>query len=151
MIKWLWDFRKWNSQSHFIMLLISKILIPSEIIGNIDKLTTSSCWYQCDRRRSRHCHIYQYIINNVDSLKTSSHSVTNRKCFKLLIVVRCMMPYWVWVFRYQERYVSRVRATQPSSDKNNIDKAEGMKPTWMVEAKSIRSSSFDSLKSRRLR
>jgi ribosome-associated toxin RatA of RatAB toxin-antitoxin module len=48
----------------------------------------------------------------------------------------------------EERYVSRVRAIPPSSDTNDIDKAEGMKPTWMVEAKSIRSSSFDSLKSR---
>ena len=41
----------------------------------------------------------------------------------------------------EERYISRVRAT-------NVDGAGGMKPTWMVEAKSIRSSSFDSLKSR---
>ena len=48
----------------------------------------------------------------------------------------------------EERYVSRVRAIPPSSDTNDIDKAEGMKPTWVVEAKSIRSSSFDSLKSR---
>ena len=42
----------------------------------------------------------------------------------------------------EERYVSRVRATGPPSDIGR------RRPTWTVEAKSVRSNLFDSLRSR---
>ena len=43
----------------------------------------------------------------------------------------------------EERYVSRVKMTPPSTKDSN-----DMKPIWVVEAKSIQSQLFDSLKSR---
>ena len=48
----------------------------------------------------------------------------------------------------EERYVSRVKMIPPSTDKSIDSNSKKMKPIWIVEAKSIQSQLFDSLKSR---
>ena len=120
--------------------------------GNEKKTTVHRHAHQANLKGVHPDHIYR-IINDVDSYKdflpycNESKVLRTSDCgtmYDALLGVGLPIPGHLM----EVRYVSRVRATQPSSDKNNIDKAEGMKPTWMVEAKSIRSSSFDSLKSR---
>lgn len=129
------------------------IIVGAGASGNEKKTTVHRHAHHANLKGVHPEHIYR-IINDVDSYKdflpycNESKVLRTSDCgtmYDAVLGVGLPMPGHLM----EERYVSRVRASsQPFSDENNVDGAGGMKPTWMVEAKSIRSSSFDSLKSR---
>ena len=97
-------------------------------------------------------HLYQ-IINNVDEYQNflpyckESKILQVSSCKTMMdAVLRVGLPFGSSksLASMEERYVSRVRMIPPSPDEAMTNKQQ----VWIVEAKSIQSKLFDSLKSR---
>lgn len=119
---------------------------------SITTTTTHKHTHQTTLNNIHPQHLYE-IINNVDQynsflphcnesriLQTSNCGSMYDAVLKVGLPNSSLLPGSSSLL--EERYVSRVKMTPPSTKDSN------MKPIWIVEAKSIQSQLFDSLKSR---